>query len=318
MLGVSRPSVREALRSLEAERLVTLVPNKGPHIPVITGKQATEIYQVRALLEGEAAALAAGRASASYIRRCARRSQRFARRRGMVMLPGRSSTDGRFLLRASAAVREQHHRGDVERASSTDQFPARQVDVEAGPGRRQLQRDGGDPRRSSKQATARPPVQRPRSMSSRRIHPRTKPTGTSSLKVQQIPSDHRQDGNPCGTRLFAHSSRFTTLERVRSCQGRSVRHDRLGSRRERLRPGGPVVDYNDIAWQERGNQHLLDIGALACRRSIAPSRRRRSRSPATYKICCRKFAKPLARRIIQQAPRMSVMQDLSLVNKQKA
>jgi DNA-binding GntR family transcriptional regulator len=69
MLGVSRPSVREALRSLEAERLVTLVPNKGPHIPVITWEQATEIYQVRALLEGEAAALAAGRASASYIKK---------------------------------------------------------------------------------------------------------------------------------------------------------------------------------------------------------------------------------------------------------
>lgn len=59
LLGVSRPSVREALRSLEAERLIVLIPNKGPHIPILTWEQATEIYQVRALLEGEAAALAA-------------------------------------------------------------------------------------------------------------------------------------------------------------------------------------------------------------------------------------------------------------------
>lgn len=59
LLGVSRPSVREALRSLEAERLVALIPNKGPHIPILTWEQATEIYQVRALLEGEAASLAA-------------------------------------------------------------------------------------------------------------------------------------------------------------------------------------------------------------------------------------------------------------------
>nr|WP_278116423.1 GntR family transcriptional regulator [Mesorhizobium sp. WSM4875]WIE94796.1 GntR family transcriptional regulator [Mesorhizobium sp. WSM4875] len=59
MLGVSRPSVREALRSLEAERLVSIVPNKGPHIPVLTWERATEIYKVRALLEGEAASLAA-------------------------------------------------------------------------------------------------------------------------------------------------------------------------------------------------------------------------------------------------------------------
>ncbi|OWV93605.1 GntR family transcriptional regulator [Rhizobium sp. R693] len=59
LLGVSRPSVREALRSLEAERLVAIVPNKGPHIPILTWEQATEIYKVRALLEGEAASLAA-------------------------------------------------------------------------------------------------------------------------------------------------------------------------------------------------------------------------------------------------------------------
>lgn len=63
LLGVSRPSVREALRSLEAERLVALIPNKGPHIPILTWEQATEIYKVRALLEGEAASLAAQNAT---------------------------------------------------------------------------------------------------------------------------------------------------------------------------------------------------------------------------------------------------------------
>ncbi|MDB5605005.1 MAG: GntR family transcriptional regulator [Bradyrhizobium sp.] len=63
MLGVSRPSIREALRSLEAERLVCIIPNRGPQIPVLTRDHAAEIYNVRALLEGEAAFIAAKRAT---------------------------------------------------------------------------------------------------------------------------------------------------------------------------------------------------------------------------------------------------------------
>jgi DNA-binding GntR family transcriptional regulator len=60
-LGVSRPSLREALRRLEAERLVTLVPNRGPLVTEISWQEAQQIYHVRALLEGEAAALCAAR-----------------------------------------------------------------------------------------------------------------------------------------------------------------------------------------------------------------------------------------------------------------
>lgn len=59
MLGVSRPSIREALRSLEAERLVSIIPNRGPQIPVLSRDHAADIYKVRALLEGEAAFIAA-------------------------------------------------------------------------------------------------------------------------------------------------------------------------------------------------------------------------------------------------------------------
>lgn len=62
MLSVSRPSLREALRRLEAERLVDIIPNRGPVVPVLPWQQAEQIYRTRMLLEGEIAALAANNA----------------------------------------------------------------------------------------------------------------------------------------------------------------------------------------------------------------------------------------------------------------
>jgi DNA-binding GntR family transcriptional regulator len=58
-LGVSRTSVREAIRILSSEKLLIIVPNKGPSVADISWEEATQIYHVRKMLEGEAAALAA-------------------------------------------------------------------------------------------------------------------------------------------------------------------------------------------------------------------------------------------------------------------
>jgi len=57
MMGVSRTVIREALRQLESEGLVAIVPNKGPIVRTLTVEEAREIYAIRAVLEGLAARL---------------------------------------------------------------------------------------------------------------------------------------------------------------------------------------------------------------------------------------------------------------------
>lgn len=54
-LGVSRTPVREALRQLELEGLVEIIPNKGAHVTGITNKDVKDIYMIRSYLEGLAA-----------------------------------------------------------------------------------------------------------------------------------------------------------------------------------------------------------------------------------------------------------------------
>ena len=51
-LGVSRTPVREALRQLELEGLVNIIPNRGAYVNRITPKDVQDIYVIRPMLEG--------------------------------------------------------------------------------------------------------------------------------------------------------------------------------------------------------------------------------------------------------------------------
>lgn len=57
-LGVSVMPIREALRILEAEGLVTFLPRRGARVAEIATEDVEELYLVRAALEGYAARLA--------------------------------------------------------------------------------------------------------------------------------------------------------------------------------------------------------------------------------------------------------------------
>lgn len=63
MTGVSRTLVREALRQLESEQIIEVLPYKGPIVARLSRQEAEGVYEVRQELEGLAAALFAVKAS---------------------------------------------------------------------------------------------------------------------------------------------------------------------------------------------------------------------------------------------------------------
>ncbi|NTW71533.1 MAG: GntR family transcriptional regulator [Eubacteriaceae bacterium] len=66
-MGVSRTPVREAIRKLELEGLVVMVPRKGAYVAGLSSEDVREVLEIRAVLEGLAAQLAAEKASEADI-----------------------------------------------------------------------------------------------------------------------------------------------------------------------------------------------------------------------------------------------------------
>jgi len=63
-VGISRTPIREALLLLAAEELVSLVPKRGAYIAPLSGREISELMEMRALLERYAARRAVGSGTA--------------------------------------------------------------------------------------------------------------------------------------------------------------------------------------------------------------------------------------------------------------
>jgi len=58
-MGVSRTPVREAIRKLELEGFIVMIPRKGAYVAGVSYKDIKDVFEIRAALEGLAAGLAA-------------------------------------------------------------------------------------------------------------------------------------------------------------------------------------------------------------------------------------------------------------------
>lgn len=65
MLGVSRTPIREAIRKLELEGLVVMLPRKGAYVADISKKEIMDVLEIRAALDKLAAGLATQRMTKS-------------------------------------------------------------------------------------------------------------------------------------------------------------------------------------------------------------------------------------------------------------
>jgi DNA-binding GntR family transcriptional regulator len=110
-LGVSRNPVREAIRALEGTGLVEVVPRRGAYVSQLDPMQASQLLELRAVIEGYAARLAARNRTDEHVaalRKCIEGGMEASRKGDHVR---------------AAAYHRDFHIG-IERASGNDHLEA--------------------------------------------------------------------------------------------------------------------------------------------------------------------------------------------------
>lgn len=110
-LGISKTPVRDALQELEREGLVTRILFKGTYVTEVSARDAEEIFQLRAVLEGLAARLATPRLTPEDL----------ARARQLLDAADEARQQGDLSL--CSRLGAQFHRLIIEKSTNQRLFP---------------------------------------------------------------------------------------------------------------------------------------------------------------------------------------------------
>lgn len=121
-MGVSRTPVREAIRKLELEGLVEMIPRRGAHVADLSVKEIMDVLEVRASLDSLATGLAALRITEEELRSLKNTQEQFIKYAEKDNLQGSIKKDVEFhdiiyaaskndkLIQILSNLREQVHR----------------------------------------------------------------------------------------------------------------------------------------------------------------------------------------------------------------
>lgn len=132
-LQVSRTPIREALRKLNHDGLVRIVPNKGAFVRVLTPRDIREIYEVREALESFAATEAAARMSGEQLHLLSRLAEDLKRRQ--ARLGYRDLRDAWETMRQMIIAATDNERMKTILATMSDQVETARHYSSAPPGR---------------------------------------------------------------------------------------------------------------------------------------------------------------------------------------